>query len=360
VKIEAEENLELRRYLLRELSEEESLTVSARLFLEEEYSAQLRAVEEDLVDDYVYEELSADERQRFETYFLAEPERAEDLKIAQALKDYISTEPDASPLPDEAEEKIDRLIQPHANSFPASLWAGPPALKLLLAAAVLLIVVGGAWLILKSVRRQDQPGPVQAHLPTPQGGGENSAPPREENGSQRQEANKNPQDDQQQQQQVARNNREAPANVSRRTPSGNDRQTNREAIKPQPPRQKITYALLIPYGVTRDEGGLDKVELSGDTRIVNFQLALINKDNGGSYQVTLQTDDGKTIRTLTGLKSTVSKAGEIVSISMPASLFDQQNYSMSLKALNASGSTRDIGKYSFRILKRPPRAQRLP
>src|SRR3954471_23370769 len=93
-----ENGSELRRYLLGDLSQAEHLQVEERLFLESGYFQLLQSAEDDLIDEYVYGELSADEQERFRQHFLSDPDRTKDIRFARALKRYISTNaPEQSP-----------------------------------------------------------------------------------------------------------------------------------------------------------------------------------------------------------------------------------------------------------------------
>ncbi|HEV3468186.1 MAG TPA: hypothetical protein VG148_02620, partial [Pyrinomonadaceae bacterium] len=120
------------------------MRVEERLFLDAEYFRQLRAAEDELIDEYLYEGLSAGERERFKDTFLTTPERRESLRVARALREYISR----NPPPDPAKN--------HPLGF---LFGRAPLLQLSLAALALLIVGGLAWL---AFRRAGPPGPSPA------------------------------------------------------------------------------------------------------------------------------------------------------------------------------------------------------
>lgn len=84
------EKLELRKYLLREISESGKLeSIEERLFLDEEYNQELELQEEELIEDYVNANLTSDERQHFEKYYLISKERRQDVSIARALRKYV-------------------------------------------------------------------------------------------------------------------------------------------------------------------------------------------------------------------------------------------------------------------------------
>jgi hypothetical protein len=81
----------LRRYLLADLTLEEQVLVEQQLFLDSDYSELAQTVEDDLIDEYVHDDLVASEREKFESHFLNQPEHRGDLRIAEALKKYLAS-----------------------------------------------------------------------------------------------------------------------------------------------------------------------------------------------------------------------------------------------------------------------------
>src|ERR1051325_8237960 len=123
------------RYLLGELPEEQQVEIEDRAFSDQDYLASITAVENDLIDEYVRGELSAADRQRFETRFLASAERRKRVEFAEALRTVFS----------EAPEK--NVIQAATGwSWRESLYAFlnglNPAARLALVAAAIVIVAG--------------------------------------------------------------------------------------------------------------------------------------------------------------------------------------------------------------------------
>jgi hypothetical protein len=86
----SENNNELRQYLLGDLTEEARRRVEQRLLTEPDFLEELLAGEEELVDEYVGDELSDDERLKFERHFLCTKERRQQLSFARALSRYVS------------------------------------------------------------------------------------------------------------------------------------------------------------------------------------------------------------------------------------------------------------------------------
>ena len=63
------------RYLLGELSEEDSARLEDSSFSDPDQLEELWSVENDLIDEYARDELPTAERERFERLFLAHPDR---------------------------------------------------------------------------------------------------------------------------------------------------------------------------------------------------------------------------------------------------------------------------------------------
>src|SRR5215510_6758105 len=72
------------RYLLGDLPEEMLIQVEDRAFSDPDYLNLIEAVEADLIDAYVRNQLSAEERRQFESRFLASANRRKKLEFAEA------------------------------------------------------------------------------------------------------------------------------------------------------------------------------------------------------------------------------------------------------------------------------------
>ena len=116
----SENENELRQYLLGDLTEEARRRVEQRLLTEPDFLEELLAGEEELVDEYAGDELSGDERLKFERHFLCTTERRQQLSFARALSRYVSES--------EAKEVVGRE---ETASVPPTLapTPAPPTLK---------------------------------------------------------------------------------------------------------------------------------------------------------------------------------------------------------------------------------------
>lgn len=84
--IEADEKT-IRQYLLGELAEAEMSVFEERLMTDDELFEMLRVIEDELIDEAAANELSSEERARFDGHFLTTPDRRARLELSRALYD---------------------------------------------------------------------------------------------------------------------------------------------------------------------------------------------------------------------------------------------------------------------------------
>src|SRR5215472_18537461 len=75
----------LTRYLLGALPKEEAERLDELSIADEEFASRLNAVENDLVDSYVREELSGETLERFKSVYLSSSKRLEKIEFANTL-----------------------------------------------------------------------------------------------------------------------------------------------------------------------------------------------------------------------------------------------------------------------------------
>src|SRR5215475_445410 len=75
------------RYLLGRLTEDEQTDFEEQLLESEALFEALEEAESELIDEYVGDALLADDRRRFELYFLTQPERRARVEFARALRE---------------------------------------------------------------------------------------------------------------------------------------------------------------------------------------------------------------------------------------------------------------------------------
>jgi len=127
------QELQIRRYLLGQLSDGASEEMERDLLANEEIFAELLIIEQELTDEYVNGGLTPDERANFERHFLATPERQEDLRFAQALNRYVKAHKDNK--------------QTAAVHVPVFRYSQSFRFRLIAAVALVAILIGVYWII---------------------------------------------------------------------------------------------------------------------------------------------------------------------------------------------------------------------
>jgi hypothetical protein len=83
-----EQEVRVRRFLLGQLEKNERERVEQTLMVDMDYGEQVLLIEETLIEDYLDGALPAEERQAFETYFLASSQQRRKVKVATLLNTY--------------------------------------------------------------------------------------------------------------------------------------------------------------------------------------------------------------------------------------------------------------------------------
>jgi hypothetical protein len=131
--IEKDDQETARKYLLGQLADEQQQNFEERLLAEDELVQQLDVTSEELVDEYLAEELTPTESEWFQQHFLASPEGKRSQKFGAALQQYISSHPP---------EQQKRTWAERLREF----WKRPAALRSVAAFAMVVVVVGLFWI----------------------------------------------------------------------------------------------------------------------------------------------------------------------------------------------------------------------
>jgi len=127
------ERQEMRSYLLGTLDRDQKTQFEERLIIDPSAYEDLLLGEEDLIDEYVAGELSALERDQFESHFLITAERQKNLRFGKLLQNYVTSHIEESPVP---APPFSFLQQP------ARRWVSVGLLATILGAAGIIIIRG--------------------------------------------------------------------------------------------------------------------------------------------------------------------------------------------------------------------------
>ena len=303
-----------RKYLLGELSVEDQHRVEELAFLEPPSYELLQECENELIDDYVSHDLSANERQRFETYFLSKPGHRTDLKIAAALQTYIRQNQSATSLP--LHERV-RSVQNGwwRKWLPVTLEFPVPVLG----ALAILIIIAALLFGLRLLRNSRSQNPIQANREIVK-----------------------PEELPKQESEAAVSTPSHPLNHNANAIPPAQRVTT-----PRPESSVLSF-LLVPGAPTRGNGDITKIPLPPRSTLLRFDLPLIEENEYKSYQVDLHAEQGSQLRHWTALRSQTGSNGKLVRVVVNSEILKaHQRYRLVLAGLASDKTPHTLAYYYF-------------
>jgi hypothetical protein len=149
-----EEQRDARRFLLGYLDEGERQIVAERLTTDAAYLELVLQAESELMEDYLGDQLSEDERKRFDKYVLTNRQQVDQLNLTRGLRAAATVRAASNSPPLVA--AIEPATSVHENFAPLSnrdarwwnpIWASISDVKLAMTVILLLIVVAGGTII---------------------------------------------------------------------------------------------------------------------------------------------------------------------------------------------------------------------
>jgi hypothetical protein len=304
------------------LPSEKQEQIEELLLTDEEYYEEILIVEDELVDDYLRDKLSADEQKHFRQHFLSTPERYEKLRVARAFKRYLD----------------EKAAETTSGLKPASWWSAlldhlrfPEMSVAVPVALVLLSIALGAFWIINKVR---QPSIEMAE--------EESRPP-----SQLSPPSTLPNQNIQEAKETGR----PPVQVAEQEANRNGAPERRpEKVLRNTPARTSTLAVALTPGMLRSEGAIKDVNLSQNIDRLQLKLSLTTNDYR-RYRAVLQTADGRDILSRDGLKRSDSSHGPAVILTVPAKLLSAGEYRLTLSGATPDNTFETAGQYYFKINK---------
>jgi hypothetical protein len=322
------------RYLLGRLPEDEQTGFEEQLLESEALFEALKEVESELIDEYVGDRLSADDRRRFELYFLTQPERRARVEFARALREAAA---------EHGREKRSRaaMAGPDINASPdTAAWWRRWATSLIprpqfaaLAACCLIAVLGGLILALRdNSRLRQQLQQAQAER----------AESQQQNAAQLAAAESQLSNERSLRQQAE----EALDNLNVRP-----RESGRPAIvsfilsaffRPVRGSESQTtpksQQLLIPAAAKRVSLTFDVQVQSPD--FSGYQVSLRRADDPGQIEICCRSR-----------LPAISKPGQRIPITLPAGLLIKGEYRLKLSGVLSDNITEPIGEYRFTVVR---------
>jgi hypothetical protein len=302
----------LAQYLLGDLSAEDQDFLEEQIFIGENYD-QLLAVEEDLVEDYLRDQLNTFERERFENFYLASPRRRERVIFTKALFEVLKRN---------STEKTAASRSESPSGLSEIFRATSPVLRLSMAAAVLILFAGVTWLIIETLQLRSQSQRLQSQL--------NEARRQQEQQLAEERAHSK---QLMEELQIARSN----INHSQPVPP--------EMMKPPSP---IPLLLLTLPNFSRAGGEPKRFVIPRDSHQLQLQLQFPTTDQYRRFIASVQTPEGELI----ALRRANLIAPGKVTLTLQAGLFRTNDYLLTLKGSTAANELEEIADYQFTIIRK--------
>ena len=315
------------QYLLGDLPEEQQVEVEDRAFQDQEYLASITAVENDLIDEYVRDEMPENVRRKFENRFLASAERRKRVEFAKALT-HITSEYAL------AEKSVVSPVRVSwRDSLDAFFRSLNPVVKFAMAAIVLLVLVGGASLVTETLRLRSRLTTLQAE-------------------------NQSRQNLEQQLELQRRRNEELTARLNQEK---HQREQSEESLQKlsensnfettPAPRSIIASLTLLP-GISRGGGEKPTVSIAPDARLVKIQIGIDPEEQYKTFAVDLRSVAGRQVWTRENLSARNRRGARSIGLTLPATALRPGEYELKLTGVTEGGATEDVGFYYFDVRKK--------
>jgi hypothetical protein len=288
----ADERTLMLRYLHGEVSEEERAAFEDRYLADDALFERLAALDDESIDDYALGRLPPAARERFEQRRLPAPGVAERVAFARSLRNA-------------ADEDAQRR---------APVAIARRTLRALTAVAAALVLVVLGWMITVDRRLEGQLGQLRTQYAEL---------------GQREQALR---------QQVA----ELTSRLS---------QAPVIASPPHPAPAGGVALLTLVAGLTRSGGDASVLRLSPAVSAVRLRVE-VEDDAHASYQAAVDTAEGAAVWRRSGLKTHAAAAGaRYVILEVPPERLRAGDYVVRLSGSTGTGTSEDVGDYSFRVVR---------
>ncbi|HKX30169.1 MAG TPA: hypothetical protein VJ302_20940 [Blastocatellia bacterium] len=306
----------MHRYLLGDLPDPEAVLLESELFAEDETFERMWEIENRLVDGYVRDRLSPEDREKFERHYLGSPVHRRRVAVARRLI-----------------EKADGLrvegveTEPHVSW--RTRWLGffsPARQRFAMAAAILLLAISTLWLWRDRTRLQNELAQSRAQVARLTAAPERNERPTPE---------------------VAHVQPEVlppPKVLPPPSPS--------PAGAPTPERvasSKVFSFALSPM-LSRSGGDPNVLTLPPETGVVELRMRA-ESDGSRRFRVQVRTVEGRPVWTQPNLKARLNPVDPaFIIVPIPAAQLEPGDYILTLSAIDSTGKAEELNRYFFRIV----------
>ncbi|MFN0112099.1 MAG: hypothetical protein ACKVZH_24820 [Blastocatellia bacterium] len=302
------------RYLLGELSPEQTDRFEEQYFTDDETFDRLLLTKADLIDLYLHGQLDERQATNFESFFLKSPDNQHEVTLVRSLMKMGSEAARKEPAP--WTEKIEKLF---------GLWPVRARVAAMAFAALLILISG--WLMIANRRMSAELEALRAE-----------------------------------QQIAARREqelRQSLAALQSQSLTPTPTPTFPKPTVSPSPRVESLLAMVFPLtltpGQSRDSGELPELKIpvdalnqTGQTRRIKLKLLLVRNFGYSSYSVALKNSSDRTIQTRARLRITSSQSSDAIVVEFSADKLQSGKYSA---RLSGAGRKEELADYYFRIVR---------
>jgi hypothetical protein len=310
------------RYLLGELSEEEQMALEEKYFSDANLFEHLQNTEDELIRRYVGNELSAEERRIFAKRILSRPWNRDKVKLAQALRVYLT-------------EKPPRTTPSMAALFKTwGAWLRPfepkPVLAWSIATAMIAMIFFSSWLFFETKDLRTQLSQFEMER--------RAFMQREQELRQQAEAQSG-------QNQILTERLQSEQNQRA--------ELEKELSQSSLPKQDL-FTVSLFSGVSRsaqEANRLIRSQIASATQLVRLQLYVGSLERYESYRVILETAEGDTIWSQYQLQAQRTDKGRAIILLLPANILSYDDYLITVQGVLPSREIEEVSHYYFSVVK---------
>ena len=321
-----------KQYLLRTLTESEMTRLEEQYFADHEAFEQLEIAEDELVDAYVRNKLSSEERMLFEKNFLALPRVTSRIEFAKTLV-YVTSRQKADitnvieqPLAGrEQSVASDRVLK--SWSWKAIFWPSSFAQRAAFASVVLAVFISGTLLLVDSLRLRKETRQLAVARDALEKQNQELLA---QNNKQTSERDRLIENLKTQQEENARLNEQIERNLTKT------------------PQAAIEIPILLFVSGSRAGGANPRVKVPAAPSIFALQIAL-EADDYQRYAVTIKTADERVVSGPRELKTRATREGRVLVWKLSSSRFTPNDYIVKVSGITTSGKPEEIAAYTFSV-----------
>lgn len=282
-----EEQQTIKQYLLGQLSTAESEVLEKKVLTDPEYMDAVSLIENELIEDFVANELPDRDKEHFLKHFLSTPHQRQKLELVEAVHTYFAGGVPSSSAP----------VTEKAASAPWQRWTAVFSRKwqysfgFRVALGILGTVLVGVIIFLVWSYVSNRSGIKYS---------------------------------------VA---------LQEKLIRFNDARHRDELLK-----NASTSRVLLTSDFVRSEAGMPKVSVPGGTEVVRFEIPAPQSQ---SYMATLRAIDGEQIFTLPSVNTEVVNGNRELIVNVPAEFLSEADYELNFNGLD--GKSSDVRSYFFRV-----------